>query len=203
MEKSSDNKQKRKVVGGNMVKYSAMKLIALSLLLPFAATAARVELPSVPGAEWADTESETNVVFCAGAAKDDKWEFSIELDAAQDNCVEVVFGTDADGDGALGIEEGEFSVGWDCGEWFVRDRKTGSTLREECAAGRRRLQWTVSIDSMRRVKSWEGNVFHCDAPKSCFSPAWNMARVVAGGASPVGERITSLVCAQGFSVRVR
>ena len=42
-------------------------------------------------------EVETNVTFDAGAAGDNLWRLSIELDAAASNCVEVVFGTDANG----------------------------------------------------------------------------------------------------------
>ena len=51
-------------------------------------------------------EVETNVVFNAGAASDNLWRLLIELDATASNCVEVVFGADADGDGKLGVKEG-------------------------------------------------------------------------------------------------
>ena len=187
----------------NMVKYLHMRILALSILLPFAAVAARVAVAPMPQSPYADTESETNVVFCAGAAKDNKWEFSLELDATQCNCVEVVFGTDADGDGTLGIEEGELAVGWECGEWFLRDRRANTMRRAQCEPGRRRLEWAVFLDPRRRVKGWKGNVFGGVPPPHCFSPSWNMARVSASGLDPANEAVESRVFAQGFSVRVR
>ncbi len=186
-----------------MVKYLPVKTLAMLLFLPFAAGAARVEFPASQAPEFADTECETNVVFCAGATKDNKWEFSLELDATSGNCVEVVFGTDADGDGTLGIEEGELSVGWECGEWFLRDRRTNEMRRERSGTGRRRLEWAVFLDPRRRVKGWKGNVFGGVPPPHCFSPSWNMARVSASGLDPANEAVESRVFAQGFSVRVR
>ena len=203
MKKTSrkQSKQRRGTATGNMVQYKPVKALATLLLLPFAAVAARVEFAQTPAAEWADAEAETNIVFCTGAAKDNKWEFSIELDAAIDNCLEVVFGTDADGDGTLGIEEGEMSVGWDCGEWFLRDRRANAMCCSQCEPGRQRLEWTLHLDSQRRVKKLESNVFGGAAPLPFFNPDWNMARVVAGGSA--GERVESRLSAQGFSVRVR
>ncbi len=189
--------------GENMVQYGAVKALAILLLLPFAAVGARVAVAPLPQSPYADTESETNVVFCAGESEDNKWEFSLELDATRSNCVEVVFGTDADGDGTLGIEEGELSVGWECGEWFLRDRRTNEMRRERSGTGRRRLEWAVFLDPRRRVKGWKGNVFGGAPPPHCFSPSWNMARVSASGLDPANEAVESRVFAHGFSVRVR
>ena len=76
-------------------------------------------------------EVETNVVFSTGAATDNKWTLTIERDVAASNSVEVVFGRDADEDGVLGVEEGELCVGWDCGEWFWRDRRSSTACRVE------------------------------------------------------------------------
>ena len=186
-----------------MVQYAAVRMSALALLLPFAAMAARVVVAPMPESPFADTEGETNVVFCAGEAKDNKWQFSMELEATASNCVEVVFGTDADGDGTLGIEEGELAVGWDCGGWFLRDRRANTVRREECEPGRRRLEWTAFMDSRRRVTGWTGNVFgRGDAPSGCFNPSWNMVRVTASGVAS-GECVESRLSAQGLSVRVR
>ena len=67
-------------------------------------------------------------------ASDNLWRLLIELDATASNCVEVVFGADADGDGKLGVKEGELCVGWDCGEWFWRDRRANAACRVEGTA---------------------------------------------------------------------
>ena len=103
--------------------YGWLARLSFSLLALSAFAGARVVVPSLPAPVRPLAEIETNVVFDAGLAGDNLWRLSIELDATASNCVEVVFGTDADGDGALGIEEGGLCVGWDCGEWFWSDRR--------------------------------------------------------------------------------
>ena len=90
--------------------------------------AARVVVPQLPEAVRPMPEVETNVVFSTGVSTDNKWTLSIEFDASVGNCVEVVLGRDTNEDGALGIEEGELSVGWDCGELFWRDRRSNAAL---------------------------------------------------------------------------
>ena len=96
-----------------------MRRVLTVLLLASAALMARAgerfAPPQLPPSEWADTEVCTNLLFDAGAATDNKFTLSITLSAATNNNVEVAFGIDADGDGALALEEAELSVGWDCG----------------------------------------------------------------------------------------
>ena len=96
----------------------------------------RVVVPQLPTPMRALAEVETNVVFSTGTATDNKWTLTIERDAATSNSVEVVFGCDANEDGVLGIEEGELSIGWDCGEWFWRDRRSNAACRVEGTAQR-------------------------------------------------------------------
>jgi hypothetical protein len=78
-------------------------LIALCLgLTPAVSASERIVVPSLPDAVHSLAEVETNVVFSTGAAMDNKWTLTIERDAAVSNCVEAVFGRDANGDGTLG-----------------------------------------------------------------------------------------------------
>ena len=74
-----------------------------------------------PPSPYADTESVTNVAFNAGIAGDNFFALTLELDASPSNNVEVAFGHDANGNGALDDSEADLAVGWDCGEWFFRD----------------------------------------------------------------------------------
>ena len=67
-------------------------------------------------------EVETNIAFSVGSPSENKWTFTIELAPSVSNCVEVVFGVDKNSDEVLSLEEGRFCIGWDCGEWFWRDR---------------------------------------------------------------------------------
>ena len=144
-------------------------------------------------------EVETNVVFNAGAASDNLWRLLIELDATASNCVEVVFGADADGDGKLGVKEGELCVGWDCGEWFWRDRRSSTACRVEGTA--QRLDMTLYLNRDREAKSLASSVFPAVVLPTCFNPDWNLARVVSRGAEPV--RVDSKVSIDALKLRIR
>ena len=146
-------------------------------------------------------EVETNVVFSAGTQSDNLWKLSIELESSVSNCVEVVLGTDADNDGVLGIEEGEMCIGWDCGEWFWRDRRSGEVGSVEGASGSRRLDWILRLNADRSARSVGGNVFSGAVAPTCFNPGWNMVRVVSRGAESL--RVESKVTVDALKLRIR
>ena len=143
-------------------------------------------------------EVETNVVFNAGAASDNLWRLLIELNATASNCVEVVFGADADGDGKLGVKEGELCVGWDCGEWFWRDRRANAACRVEGTA--QCLDMTLRLRD-RAAKSLASSVFPPVVSPTCFNPDWNLARVVSRGVETV--RVESKVSIDALKLRIR
>ena len=186
-----------------MVKYQQMKSIAVTLLIlaacPSAFAGARVVVPSLSGAVRPLAEVETNVVFSTGAATDNKWTLTIERDAAASNCVEVVFGCDANEDGALGIEEGELSVGWDCGEWFWRDRRANAACRVEGTA--QCLDMTLYLNRDRAAKSLASSVFPPVVLPTCFNPDWNLARVISRGVETL--RVESKVTIDALTLRIR
>ena len=160
---------------------------------------ARVVVSSLPEAARPLAEVETNVVFDAGLSGDNLWRLSIELDAAASNCVEVVFGTDADGDGALGVEEGELCVGWDCGEWFWRDRRANVACR--VAGSGSRMDWKLRLDSGRAAQALASAAFPEVVMPTCFNPAWNMARVVSRGSETL--RVESKVTVDALTLRIQ
>ena len=175
-------------------------LIVLCLGLALAVHAsARLVVSSLPEAARPLAEVETNVVFSTGAAADNKWTLTIERDAAVSNSVEVVFGRDANEDGVLGVEEGEFCVGWDCGEWFWRDRRANTACRVEGTA--QRLDMTLYLNRDREAKSLASSVFPAVVSPTCFNPDWNLARVVSRGAEIV--RVDSKVSIDALKLRIR
>ena len=180
------------------MKFGAAILMAAFLALS-AFAGARVVVPSLPEAVRPLAEVETNVVFSTGAATDNKWTLTIERDAAVSNSVEVVFGRDANEDGVLGIEEGELCVGWDCGEWFWRDRRANTACRVEGTA--QRLDVTLYLRRDREAKSLASSVFPAIVSPTCFNPDWNLARVVSRGAEPV--RVDSKVSIDALKLRIR
>ena len=173
--------------------------ILLAFLAMTASAASRVVVSSLPEAVRPLAEVETNAVFSTGAATDNKWTLTIERDAAASNSVEVVFGRDANEDGVLGIEEGEMSVGWDCGEWFWRDRRANTACRVEGTA--QRLDVTIYLSRDRMAKSLASSVFPSVVSPTCFNPDWNLARVVSRGAETV--RVESKVSIDALKLRIR
>ena len=185
-----------------MVKYMQMKFAAIvifALCSAPALAAAWVVVPQLPEAVRPLAEVETNVVFSTVVATDNKWTLTIERDAAASNSVEVVFGRDANEDGVLGVEEGELCVGWDCGEWFWRDRRANTACRVEGTA--QRLDVTLYLSRDRAAKSLASSVFPSVVSPTCFNPDWNLARVVSRGAEIV--RVESKVSIDALKLRIR
>ena len=180
------------------MKFGAAILMAAFLALS-AFAGARVVVSSLPEAVRPLAEVETNVVFSTGAPTDNKWTLTIERDAAVSNSVEVVFGRDANEDGVLGVEEGELSVGWDCGEWFWRDRRSNAACRVEGST--QRLDVTLYLSRDREAKSLASSVFPSVVSPTCFNPDWNLARVVSRGAEIV--RVDSKVSIDALKLRIR
>ena len=179
------------------MRFAAGVLFAVFSFSAFAG--ARVVVSSLPEAVRPLAEVETNVVFSTGAAADNKWTLTIERDAAASNSVEVVFGRDADEDGVLGVEEGELCVGWDCGEWFWRDRRSNAACRVEGTA--QRLDMTLYLNRGREAKSLASSVFPAVVSPTCFNPDWNLARVVSRGAETVN--VASKVSIDALKLRIR
>lgn len=180
------------------MKFGAAILMAAFLALS-AFAGARVVVSALPEAVRPLAEVETNVVFSTGAPTDNKWTLTIERDAAASNSVEVVFGRDANEDGVLGVEEGELCVGWDCGEWFWRDRRANTACRVEGTA--QRLDVTLYLRRDREAKSLASSVFPSVVSPTCFNPDWNLARVVSRGAESV--RVDSKVSIDALKLRIR
>ena len=164
-----------------------------------ALASSRIGVRSLPESVRPLAEVETNVVFSTGAAADNKWTLTIERDAAVSNSLEVVFGRDANEDGVLGIEEGELSVGWDCGEWFWRDRRANTTCR--AVGTTQRLDMVLYLTRDREAKSLASSVFPAVVSPTCFNPDWNLARVVSRGAESV--RVDSKVSIDALKLRIR
>ena len=181
----------------------ALIVLLLATVALRCAAGMRFAPPMLPPSAWADTEVSTNLVFDAGVAEDNKFTLTISLaNAATNNCVEVAFGIDADGDGTLAPEESELAVGWDCGEWRLRDFRSGTVLQGTGAAA----TLTLAIDlagADRSARSMEGNVFAGIPAPTFFNPAWNRARVTVRGETAAQECIEARATAAGFVVRFR
>ena len=182
----------------NLKVYGWLALLGSALFALSSIAGQRVVVTQMPTPVRPLAEVETNVVFSTGAATDNKWTLTIERDAATSNSVEVVFGCDANEDGVLGVEEGDLCVGWDCGEWFWRDRRANAACRVEGSA--QRLDMMLCLRD-REAKSLASSVFPLVVSPTCFNPDWNLARVVSRGAETI--RVESKISINALTLRVR
>ena len=175
--------------GAEMMVYwlTHMKAFYLVLLCAVAsvAFAARIAAPLPPPSPYADTESVTNVAFCAGVPGDNVFSLSLALDASSSNNVEVAFGYDANGNGTLDDSEASFAVGWDCGEWFFRDITADVADSYVGSCGRKKLDWNLSLDQSLAPKALRANAGGAALPfpmtATMYDPSWNVARVTTRG----------------------
>ena len=179
-------------------------VLPILAMLPVAAAGAVLfEPPQVAAPSCPDTEASTNLVFDAGAVRDNRWSLVFEVDGTAANNAQIEFGTDSDGNGELGLSEREFAVGWDCGEWFVRDVRGGDVRRMEASAGRSRLEWTLHLKPDKTGRALEGNVFSGGDVATWFNPAWNMSRVAVRGIDAANELVRSQISISPLTVRIR
>ena len=173
--------------------------------------AAVFSFPSLPPAEYDDTEVVTNGVIQAIRSDARLFDFALELDATPSNNVEIAFGRDADADGELSRLEETLLVGWDCGEWKVVDCATGNEVCEDGTCGRTRLDWLVRFDADGVPGSLEakagGSVAFADLatnpPRFVFSPDWNMVRVVGRGLDSLNPSVSGSIRQVPFAVSIR
>ncbi len=176
-------------------------LMMLALFSAATVSAADVDVLSMPSPVRPLAECETNVVFSLGGAHNNKWILAIELEASVSNCLEVVMGTDSNEDGTLAVNEGELSIGWDCGEWFLRDRHGGEIHRVETPDGTRRLELTMRLNADKTPRFISGNVFSGKPGATCFNPDWNLMRIVSRGATTLA--VESKMSVDALTVRIR
>ena len=167
---------------------------ALTLfLLCAAAHAAEVVVPPAPPPAFADTESVTNAALPAAVATARLLHCAIELGASASNCVEVAFGRDADGDGALTEGEAAMRLGWDSGAWFLE----GGTNRFEAAVmeppSPARFELSLRVDERGAPVVWSCGAFTnppARPPAWLFSRTWDIMRLSVRGFGPRDELVS-------------
>ena len=158
--------------------------------------------PRLPPSEFPDTEASSNFVFSAGTDAERNWILAIEANVSSNNNVQIEFGQDGDGDGCLAVNERELVVGWDCGEWIVRERRGGGEAGMPGQPGRGKFVLRLVLDEDRNGKSASVAFRDFDVSR-LFNPAWSMARVVVRGPSPLDETIKSVLFQHPFVLRLR
>ena len=181
---------------------------ALMICRTLVACATEQTVSGLPESPFTDTEVSTDVVFSAGRAEARTFRMSLELTATTNNCLAVAFGVDANGNGVLDHAEVDVVWGWDCGEWFWRDRRSGQGSRLSRDGGPSRIDVRMELDPFRRAKSVQasdpgGAVFSGTVPATLFDPEWNLMRVTARGSTAPDGIVVSGTEVHGLKVVVR
>ena len=153
--------------------------------------------PVLPPVAHADTETVTNVPFTAWQEHAGKFTFSLTCRTTPTNNVQAAFGTDADDDDVLSLEESDLVVGWDCGAWFVQSGFDGERIESTGVAGdEQTLVWTVKLFPRTvtpvQVTATVGGVpiFGGVDAGFFYNRNWNMLRLTGRGLADSGESLT-------------
>jgi len=161
-----------------------MKLLICAFAVTAALCSFGLEISSLPPSAYADTEVSTNFAFAVGEGSGCRLVFSLELEATPTNNVEVAIGHDADCDGRLSLDETALTVGYDCGEWFVRSAANDSVTYSDAAVS----------GTFRRT--YEVRSRHID-------PSWNLVKVTRRGLGISNESVSFSLVESGFGVMVK
>ena len=168
--------------------------------------------PQLPPSEYLDSEVSTNVVLEQGRQVGEL-ELRLVFTGTPSNNVEVVVGTDADGDGELSFDESGVRLGWDCGRYFVERVATGERF-DAAAVGTndvgRALDWRCVIRRGRILSlvaaPEAGDAIlsvTTNAPAWLYDAGWNLMRLTARGVDVQDERFSCAVTPRGHLVILR
>ena len=195
--------------------FCGIKRTVFLFLVCCAAMASARAVGPVPLSEalFVDTEASTNVPLPACGGDPHIFGFSLEFAGSASNAVDVAFGVDADGDGALAPEETRLVMGWDCGEWFVRSESDGVELTESASTtvGPQTLRMSVRVGWSGRVPSVDvrtGDARRFVALSSepldwLHDCSWNLCRIASHGVDAHGASFSVSSSHDGMRVIVR
>ena len=193
-----------------------MKKLCLQLVaLPCAVFAARVEVTPVPMPQ--DIVSEvvaTNFAFNVDCESLRGIELRFLLDGCASNCLQVAFGRDEDGNGALDEEEMETLYGWRNGRYFAESMKDGIRIEEAATNFQMSCSFAVSLEMKKGVGLHAFSATNetgaailtnlsATAQSWLYSPDWNMMRVTRRGPGIPAEWFTGDILSHFFYIKFR
>ncbi len=167
-----------------------------------------------PVSPFADTEASTNVSIRRTGAGIRDFRLHLRLDEALESSLEVGFGRDADGDGALDTGEIETVYGLRDGLCLIENVRTWERLEEKTAFGPRRgavdIRLRLDTNSVPvgfTATCGGGAAFaslsSSPPPAWLFRREWDVMRVVRRGAGAQGESVRCESSRESFTVRLR
>lgn len=190
-------------------------LLLVVTRMTIGAFALPVVRPTLPEVSYLDTEVVTNVPFTAWEANIRFFEVSMSFHASASNNVELAFGIDTNTDGILTDgEETSLVVGWDCGEWFIRNHSTGERLTSEPTGTNviHNLDLLLEMRSSGQIKAVtltdnSSTIFpsmSSEKPSWLYSAGWDTIRLIGRGENVrEGENFHVKTTPAGFSIILR
>lgn len=189
------------------LKYGVFAACAVVAEMCFAA----IDIGAMPHWVYADTEVSTNFPLRLARNPAEDLRFSLEFLSCESNNVEVAFGLDANTNGVLDVSERGLSVGWDCGEWFIRSLGEEPFLCDAATTNEeKRLDFAMHVSGYRakRFAATENDVpleweMEGALPAWMFDPRWNMVRLMARGAEGSCDSFRAAVTIDAMKIRIR
>ena len=184
-------------------------ILLSSLILSSVATATDIR-PMLPPVDHPDTEVMTNMAVSAQGSRE--YSFGLTFSGTASNNVEIAFGSDADSNGALSIDEIGLYAGWDCGEWFVMNAATGERVSVSAAEGAHSLVGMIRLRTGGRVREIAFRdgaaalfpTLQGAARTWAFPADWNMVRLVGRGENiRSGEHFHVTATSHGIALRLK
>ena len=177
-------------------------LMTVGCLAACAAMARQQNLARLAPSTYADTEASTNVPCVLDLPTLRQYRLALGLVGTPSNNVEVALGHDADGDGALSLDETALSLAWDCGEWMVRGEGTGN---REVGTGNGFSFVTDGPDTNGFVTAAIDVAVskHRAKPAWLYDRTWDLMRVTRRGVDAPEERVTLRTRTAGTVIFVR
>ena len=166
----------------------------LTVVMPFAALARTILVPTQPVSPYLDTEVSTN--FALHAGRTDTWGFDLRIQIAgtPTNDLEVAFGVDANTNGVLEVEEIETVYGWRGGRYFVENVSGWDRIETEAATN---ALCSVLEVSLQNSSSAVPRRFAQRAAERRRSLPWRPHRLLLGSSGASGTWCASCGAARG------
>ena len=174
-------------------------LMTVGCLAACAAMARQQNLAQLAPSTYADTEASTNVPCVLDLPTLRQYRLALGLVGTPSNNVEVALGHDADGDGALSLDETALSLAWDCGEWMARGmsdegwgmRDVPLTTDGPDTNGFVTAAIDVAVSKHRAKPAW------------LYDRTWDLMRVTRRGVDDPEERVSLYTRVAGTVIFVR
>lgn len=193
----------------------SLAFAAFAILFTSVASAKQFSVPPMPISPYADTEVATNIAFNTHRSDVKELELKFTLECTSSNCIQVAFGTDADGDGKLSFTETETVYGWRNGRYFAEDVASGfryeHPVETQGVSGTK--VFTINMETTREYlpKTFSAQVdgsavltnLTSNVPAWLYRSNWNLMCITRRGVGTPSEWFSCDIGYSFFTITIR